>query len=215
MLKKRMLKSYFKIMLKTFLKKTSKEEKFWSWFTENANLFFHFENNQNVLFERLKNKLDKIDTNFVFEFSNILEDGKREFVISADGIKESFPSVTKLVKQAPNFNKWKIIAFRQPRKKINLINYEGLKINFKNVFFKYRKNNGEIDLELHIKEFYESAEWTSAVFILLDNILGEYHTEMTLGFIDKKKLDKNEKDDLFPIYELPQIIQEYHLEQNN
>jgi hypothetical protein len=202
-------------MLKTFLKKTSKDEKFWFWFKKNANLYFHFENNQNILFERLKNKLDKVDTNLVFEFSNILEDGKREFVISADGIEESFPSVIKLVKQAPNFEKWKIIAFRQPRKEITHINYENLVINFESVFFKYHKNNGRIDLELHLQGFYESAEWTTAIFILLDNVLGEYHTEMTLGFIDKKVLNINEKQKLFPISKLSKILQDYYLELNN
>jgi len=202
-------------MLKSLFKKTSKEEQFWNWFTKESNTYFHFENNQDELFLRLKDKLEKIDSNLVFEFSPIFQDGKREFVISADGIKSSFPSVINLTKQSPIIDKWKIVAFRQPHKEITQINYEGLFIKFEDVFFKYRKNNGKIDLELHLQGFYESAEWTAAVFILLDNVLGEYHTEMTLDFIDKKELNKKEKNELFPIYKLSQIVQDYHSEFSN
>lgn len=202
-------------MFKSILNKTSKEELFWNWFSKNSNQYYRFEQNQNALFQKLKSELNKIDPNLVFEFSPILEDGKREFVISADGIKSSFPTVTNLTNQAPKIDKWEIVAFRQPRKFIDQINYDGLTIKFENVFFRYEKNNGKINLELNIKGFYESAEWTAATFILLDNILGEYHTEMSLDFIDKKELDDNEKHELFPIVMLPQIIQDYHSELNN
>jgi len=197
------------------LKKENKEEYFWNWFSKNASQYYHFEQNQDALFQKLKSELDKIDPNLVFEFSPILEDGKREFVISADGIKSSFPTVTNLTNQAPTIDKWVIVAFRQPRKFIDQINYDGLTIKFENVFFRYEKNNGKINLELNMKNFYESAEWTAATFILLDNVLGEYHTEMSLDFIDKKELDESEKHELFPIAMLPQIIQDYHSELNN
>lgn len=201
-------------MFKLF-KKENKEEYFWNWFLKNASQYYRFEKNQNTLFKRLKLELDKIDPNLVFEFSPILDNGKRELVISADGIKSSFPTVTNLTNQAPEIDKWEIVAFRQPRKLIDQINYEGLTIKFENVFFKYEKSNGKINLELNIKGFYESAEWTAATFILLDNILGEYHTEMSLDFIDRKELDESKKHGLFPITMLPQIIQDYHLEVNN
>ena len=193
----------------------SKEECFWKWFSKNSNQYYHFEQNQSDLFQKLKFELDKIDTNLVFEFSPILKNKKREFVISADGIMSSFPSVVSLTNKAPFIDKWDIIAFRQPKSFVNQINYGELTVSFENVFFKYRKNNRKIDLELHLQRFYESAEWTTAVFILLDNVLGEYHTEMSLNFIDKKPLNINEKEKLFPIYKLPQIIQEYHSELNN
>ena len=202
-------------MFNTVFKKTNKGEQFWNWFTKESNKYFHFETNQEELFFRMKSELNKIDCNLVFEFSPILKNGKREFVISADGIKDSFPSVINLTKQAPIIDKWKIIAFRQPHKDVTQISYESLVINFEDVFFKYRKNNRKIDLELHIQGFYESAEWTATIFILLDNVLGEYHTEMILGFIDKKPLNVNNKQKLFPLSKLSQIVQDYHSELNN
>ena len=110
---------------------------------------------------------------------------------------------------------WKIVAFRQPKKEVSQITYENLNIKLDDIFFKYGKNNGKIDLELNIRGFQESPEWTAAVFIILDNVLGEYDTEMNLSYIDKKELDEKEVNSLFPITDLPKIIHNYKLEYSN
>jgi len=156
---------------------------FWEWFTKHSNKYFNFENNQDELFTKLKNQLNSIDSNLVFEFSPIFNNGLREFIISADGIKSSFPSVIDLVEKAPKLSNWKIIAFRQPHYGTTRINYENLVVKFEDVYFRFAKDNGQIALELNIRGFYESPEWTGAAFILLDNLLGEYHAEMSLSAI--------------------------------
>ncbi|MDQ0639852.1 hypothetical protein QF042_003417 [Pedobacter sp. W3I1] len=202
-------------MLERIFKKKKPEDIFWNWFSKKADLYFHFERNRDVLFSKLKAELEKIHPDLTFEFSPVFEDGTRELVISADGIKSIFPIVIKLVKQAPILQKWKIIAFRQPHKEVTQINYQDLTINLKDVFFRYSKDKGQVGLELNIRGFYESPEWTAGIFILLDNVIGEYHTEMSLSHIYKKQLDETEVNNLFPIENLPQIIQDYHLELNN
>jgi hypothetical protein len=109
----------------------------------------------------------------------------------------------------------RIIAFRQPRKGITQIKYQNLSINLDDIFFRYGKDNGKIALELHIRGFYESPEWTAAVFLLLDNVLGEYHTEMSLSSIRKKKLNEADLINLFPIRSLPEIVHNYQLQVKN
>lgn len=202
-------------MLDKLFKKKKPEHVFWEWFSKNADTYFQFEQNQDVLFSKLKAELGNIHPDLTFEFGPIFKDGTRELIISADGIKSIFPIVIHLVKQAPSIQNWKIVAFRQPHKEVTQINYQGLVINFKDVFFRYSKDNGQICLELNIRGFYESPEWTAGIFILLDNVLGEYHTEMSLSYIDKKVLDEKEVNNLFPIATLPEIIREYHLELHN
>jgi len=202
-------------MLERLFTKKSKEQTFWDWFSKNAELYFYFEKNQAVLFSKLKAELEKIHPDLVFEFSPVFKDGTRELIISADGIKSVFSVVADLVKQAPIFKNWKVIAFRQPHKEVTAINYQDLTINFDDVFFRYAKDNGQIGLELNIRGFYESPEWSAAVFILLDNVLGEYDTEMSLSSIDKKVLNENEVNNLFPITALPKVIQDYQSELNN
>ncbi len=193
-------------MVNRLFQKKKKEQMFWDWFTKNENAYFHFENDQDILFTKLQAELEKIHPNLVFEFSSVLEDGTREFVISADGIKSIFPIVIDLVKQAPILNNWKIIAFRQPKTNSTRIHYQNIIVDFNDVFFRYAKNNGKICLELNIRNFHESPEWNAAIFILLDKIIGEYHTEMSLGYIDKKVLNESEINTLYPIEALPKII---------
>jgi hypothetical protein len=196
-------------------KKTNKVKRFWDWFSKNSRTYFHFEQNQNDLFVNLKLELNKIDPVLTFEFSSISIDGNRELVISADGIKSAFHIVTEIINQAPKLQNWKFIAFRQPHNNVIQIQHEGLVLDFHNVFFSYLKDNGKVSLNLSIRNFSESPEFTSIVFIMLDNILGEYDNEMYLSGINKKRLDENEVSTLLPISELPRIVTDYKMEYNN
>jgi hypothetical protein len=202
-------------MLSKLFKRRSREEVFWTWFTANSDTYYHFERNQNSVFFKLKKQLEKIHPDLTFEFGPILTNGTRELVISADGIQSAFPLVRRLTDSAPIIPKWKITAFRQPRPEVTEVTVEGLTVSIDDVFFKYFKDNGKIGLELHIRGFYESSEWISGIFILLDNILGEYDAETKLSFIEKKLLNETEIPTLFPVRLLPSIISQYRSELNN
>jgi len=191
------------------------EERFWNWFSQNADKYLHLEDDRDHLFQALKIELEKINSNLTFEFSNLFEDGSREFVISADGIKSLFPTVMTLVNHAPVLKNWRIIAFRQPHKDISQVTYQGLTVKLNDVFFYYTKDSGKIDLELHIRGFFESPEWTGISFILLDTVLGEFNAEMYISGIKKKLLIEAEVDDLVTLKDLPKIVLEYQLELNN
>src|SRR5260370_5887295 len=75
------IEEYAKIM-------TSQQE-FWKWFSEHEGELFDFEADQERTFDRLASQLKKIDSNLTFEFGP-KRDAKREFVISAGGIKRAF-----------------------------------------------------------------------------------------------------------------------------
>jgi hypothetical protein len=132
-------------------------------------------------FNELKLRLNKINEDLTFEFGPISENKQREFIISDDGIKKSFPDVIKLVKEAPKLSNFKIIAFRQPHINFTQINFKDIQIDFKDVFFRYGKDNGKIGIELNIRGYQDNNDWGTAAFILLDMILGEYDTEMNLS----------------------------------
>ncbi|HYF31803.1 MAG TPA: hypothetical protein VD993_11850 [Chitinophagaceae bacterium] len=202
-------------MFKNPFKNRKKEEAFWDWFSRNASRYYRFNQNQSALFTELKVKLAEIHPDIVFEFSANLNNGIRELVISADGIKSIFPIVSNLVSKAPHLKNWKFTAFRQPRPDITQIKYQGLIINIDDVFFKYSKIAGDIDLELYIRGFSESPEWTAASFILLDIVLGEYYTTTRIGSIEKRALDEGEVDTLIPIRALAQLVEEHHSQLNN
>lgn len=165
----------------------SAHKKFWSWFEKNDDRLFNFEKEQNKIFDELKAQLDKIDSNLVFEFSSI-QNGKREFVISADGYKKSFPSVEKLYNEAPKLNKWIITKFRPRRNKLYSIDYKGIKINPNDVAFELIPSNSKINIILYIKNYDEANRdiYGAIVFLFLDAALGEYDVETKLGMIDMK-----------------------------
>src|SRR6187399_703219 len=92
----------------------SKEEKFWKWFQANEARLFDFERDQDRVFAELGPAMKKVHSNLTFEFGP-KKDGQREFVISADGIKDAFPAVIALADKAPELPRWNIIKFRQRR----------------------------------------------------------------------------------------------------
>jgi hypothetical protein len=57
---------------------------FWKWFVDNEDELFNFERDQDVVFDALSDALHLVSEQLTFEFGP-KEDGRREFVISADG----------------------------------------------------------------------------------------------------------------------------------
>ena len=203
-------------MANKFFPKKNAHAKFWEWFKQNSDsYFFNLEQNTEALFKDLNGALNKVNPNLTFEFSPVLEDGKREFVISADGMKSIFPVVTTLVNNAPPLDKWHIIAFRQPQKGYTQITYGDLTIDYKDVYFQYAKDAGQVAVKLSIRGYEETDEWGAAMFILLDSVLGEYHTEMSLSYIEMNPLNEEDINKLSPITDLPMAIENYFKELNN
>jgi len=73
----------------------SPEADFWKWFEANHAELFDFERDQDRIFDRLAAEMHKVDHDLTFEFGP-KENGKREFIISADGIVRAFPKVETL-----------------------------------------------------------------------------------------------------------------------
>ena len=203
-------------MFKNFLHHKNHVDIFWTWFEKNSSSYTDFEVDQENLFDILNQKLNKIDENLTFEFSPKFDDGDRELIISADGIQSSFPSVLKLVKSAPQIPNWRIVAFRQPHLEYTRINYKNLELSFSDVFFRYSIEGAKVGIELNIRNFKDDNDYITASYLVLDNVLGEYDTETYLSWIERKLLDENQIDTLYPIEELPNIVNEIKIsEQKN
>jgi hypothetical protein len=71
------------------------------------------EDERERIFDELASELQKVHRELSFEFGPLQP--KREFVISASGIKSAFPAVVSLAKGAPDLERWQITAFRPRR----------------------------------------------------------------------------------------------------
>ena len=186
--------------------KESKEEKFWNWFEKNQETYYSEIENLEIrkkIFDELSKNLKKINEDLVFEFSPIHENNVREFTISAEGIKDLFPVVEKLVEKAPKLKKWKFNAFRQRILGDEFeIQYGDLKIGYSDIYYRSEDDNGKLGIELNIRNFDGKGQTQNAIYILLDGLIGEYDVTTKIGWIEWVKLNENEKENLKPIIEL-------------
>lgn len=162
----------------------SPESEFWSWFQLNEEEIFNFESNQEVVFEKLAARMKKVNPSLTFEFGP-KEGGIRDFVISADGIKESFPSVEKLYAAAPQLKKWKFIKFR-PRREPSDIKYQEISVQAVSVTVAIAKDGEMAAITVLIPGYMESKRdsYAGIAFLMLDRALGEYDVETRVGEVD-------------------------------
>ena len=197
-------------MLSFNIFKSNSEEEFWKWFAKNEKFIYENVENKDIqekLFDNISSRLHKIDENLVFEFSPIHDNKIREFSISADGIKESFPTVEKLIAISPKIQNWQFNAFRQRVPGDNLtLDFGKFKIGYNDIYFRHSTSDNELGIELNIRNYDESAQMQSAIYVLLDGLLGEYDVTMNIDWIEWVKLDENNVENLDKITELRYLI---------
>jgi hypothetical protein len=184
----------------------SAEKQFWDWFLRHEARLFDFdpqrELERELIFDNLAAELQKIDPNLTFEFGP--RDIRREFVISAGGIKGSFPAVSALTSAAPDLHRWKIIAFRPRRTPINIVEFGGKWVDPKDVQFTLLDDGRLAAIYLFIPGFQEDdIALRQAGYLLLDEALGEYDVETQLGGIKMLPPDEKTGGDRDALVHLP------------
>jgi hypothetical protein len=182
---------------------------FWQWFTENQDRFMVMQAEGNEsLFTELSDELKKLDEHLTFEFSNIQDNGKREFILSANGISKSFPIVFQLHEAAPELQNWDIIALK-PRidhpGDIQL-NLSGKIFGIEDIYFEWFKEDDCLSVILYMRADYPENVLAQIGFIFLDLLLGEYDVATKLGHIDFRTLEESRVDGLFELIDLREIM---------
>jgi hypothetical protein len=162
----------------------SPEQDFWRWFQRNEAALFDFERDQERTFNRLAAEMHKVHPSLTFEFGP-KQGNRREFVISADGIREAFPKVESLFAAAPPLPKWKFIKFRPRREPFDLT-YDGVSVKASAVSVLLQPDGQKAGLTVVIPGYTRAAHKTylGIAFLLLDQAIGEYDVETRVGFID-------------------------------
>ena len=201
-----------------FCAPATKEEEFWKWFQTNEARLFDFEKDQARIFSELTKELNKIDPNLTFEFGPD-NNGKRDFVISADGIKSAFPAVISLADKAPNLPRWTIIKFRPRREMGNemTMTRDGVLVRVDQITFTIEPDGDKAAITLYI-DGYDSARhntFGTIGFLLLDTALGEYNIETKVGAIDFKPASAPSKLPKTPFKDLPEIFDRFMAAKTN
>lgn len=172
----------------------NKEEVFLTWFAKNSSRLFHFENEQEALFNELSFQLSKINQDLTFEFGPV-QNGKREFIISVGGIKSSFPAVEKLYSLKPDLKEWVFTKFRPRRDAIHTIQFQEKTVSPEEIRFLLFKDDDKtkIGILLFLNGYTESesAIYSRITYLFLDEIVGEYDVETYIGAIEIQGFDSN------------------------
>lgn len=187
---------------------------FWNWFLKHEKEFFKTvqsgENIHKDFFDKLAPKLDEIHSGIYF-LTGMFDDQTAELVLTPDGVIKNIYAIEELVNAAPKIEGWRFTALK-PASDIKdvSINYEGFKINKDNLKFYPNIHEGypdEIDLTIVYEDFEEEKRSvvTNAVYIFLDNYLGELHS---VTLIDNMKIVGPEgiSEELIPIEKLKDYL---------
>jgi hypothetical protein len=163
---------------------TTPESDFWVWFQKNEPMLFDFEKDQEGVFAGLAAAMHKVHPNLTFEFGP-KENGRRDFVISADGFKEAFPRVETLYASALRMPRWKFIKFR-PRRQPADISFRGVSVRARDVSVSIEPDGAKAGITVFLPGYSKDTHETFAgvAFLLLDQALGEYDVETRVGFIE-------------------------------
>ena len=165
----------------------SAEHSFWQWFQIHQDSLYEFERDQDRIFDTLSAQLHKVDSALTFEFGP-KRNGKREFIISADGIRAAFPKVEALYAAAPSLPKWIIVKFR-PRRAPFDIRFGDEIVKADDVSVTVHPQGDQVGLTVTIPG-YDPAEhdrFAGFVYLFLDQALGEFDVETRVGTIDIQK----------------------------
>ena len=163
-------------------------------------------------FSKLESKLSVINPKFVFEFSPVLENGKREFVLSADGHKDAFSDLIYLYVKSPFLKKWDFVLFKQGSDVEPTIKLEGdFTLSWEDVQFEYKKTTAGLSFDFYIKGYTEGKEkiFGNALIMLMDSYIGEYDAVMQTYSIGVHPLLDSDTSDYYKFKALKNVVESY------
>jgi hypothetical protein len=192
----------------------AKAQAFWRWFEKHQDVLHSFDGGdarvRDRIFKKLSKQLRKVNPDLTFEFSPVFEDGTREFVISAGGIREAFPAVEGLYSASPDLPGWRFIKFRPRRTPIFTVQVGGLTLDPETVHFALFRDGIKLGIMLFHSGYRPElkTEYDHACYLLLDEALGEYVVETAVGFIEIHHSDHEFFDGAQTLPDLPTTFDE-------
>ena len=183
---------------------TTAEPQFWNWFQANEDALFHFERQQEEVFDSLSDAMSQVHADLTFEFGPVKR-GKREFVISAAGIKSAFPAVEALFAAAPHLPRWTWTKFRPGRSTVSDIEFGEVAVAGDDVRYLLARDGDKIGILLFLPGFQPDREsdFGQIGYLMLDEALGELAVETQVGFIEIMSKQSEYFDRSLPLQELP------------
>ena len=188
----------------------SPEGDFWKWFVSNEAQLFSWESDREATFDKLGAAMHRVNPDLTFEFGPVAN-GKREFVISAGGMKKAFPTVEALFASAPSLKRWKWTKFRPRRSSLSDIEFGGITVRASDVHYLLARDDPKVGIVLFFDGYNEKEKNTFGQigYLFLDEALGEYVVEMQVGFIEFQSRKSKYFQEASPLVELSAHFDEF------
>ncbi|WP_148929807.1 hypothetical protein [Paenibacillus methanolicus] len=194
-------------------KKHDPNVSFWKWFSKKEKEYYlNFETHNEQYMAEISEKLKGIDPNLTFEIGTIKGGEKREFIVSADGLADSFEAVENLWEAAPSLLNWTIIKFRPRMNSDDIkISMGNVDLSYEDVYFIPEHRGHYVDLEVYIQDYRaDDNHYSFAYFILLDSLIGEFDAVTKIGDTRINPLSEEVRGRAKKFVELTAVIDELH-----
>jgi hypothetical protein len=189
---------------------------FWNWFKEHNKSYLSLneidEDEKDQLLEDLQGHLHEYCDQLYFQVSGNSGE-EQELIITAEGDKDFFDQVEALVNGAPAIENWTFIAFIQPQDDLDTTKFEDVELRPAEMWFlpldsaSRPKSIGIKICTPNYDAVKESKWFKSAVFKVLDTVLGEKSFAMDIDHVDFGLLPGNpEEQGMIELVELPAFV---------
>lgn len=189
---------------------------FWNWLDENASWIRSQVENETL------DHADKITEEFEKDFPDleweieVTDEGPWFFILSANGDLEKFGTVIESFQNAPKLTNWVVLPFKQPGSVDAEVHVGDTVLGYDAIWYRAEivdmEDHHGLELDLYIEGLTEenSDELIQAAYLLLDNAVGEFDAATRLLSVGVEALneDPDESEDLFPLAELPEFIEQ-------
>lgn len=191
---------------------------FWNWFKENNKAYTFLdsvdEEVKEQLMDKLLDQLHKYCDKLYFEIGDLPEE-IQELIITAEGNKDYFDRVEKLVNSAPKINGWRFIAFKPAISEHFKSEWDDLSLNTEELWFLpiLNKNSSHLSIKLFFPNYdlmRDNEILIPFLYKMLDTIVGEKSFALDIDRVEMDLLpDDPEGEGLYPILKLPEYLKLY------
>lgn len=192
-----------------------KQEIFWQWFADNCEQLTMIddldEKARQALMSDFEAQLEKYCPGMTFEISDSSPSG-RTVTFSAEGDSDLFRYVVELVDNAPDFDWWDFVAFKQPKGKDLRITFDKYHFETRKMYFLPLECEEEPDI-LGVRvalpdPVKDDDDQLVGVYVTLEAMIGEFDCTTLIGYLDTCPIPADPKAEGFrTLDDFPEFVE--------
>ena len=184
------------------------EKLFWQWFEANNEALTMIgektDGEQQELLDRMQQQLDQYCEGLSFEMSDPTPSG-RTITFSAEGDVDLFRYLLQLTDNAPDFDWWEFVPFKQPKGKDLRVTFDKFHFETSKMFFMQLESEEEPDMlgiRVALPNPVRDDDQLVGVYVTIEALIGEF------DYLDTCPIPKDPlKEGFRPMDDLPDFIE--------